>query len=111
MNQVGTYSVTYKVTDSKGASSVKTITIIVKAQAAIPGEKPENKPANPTRKSFESNSSPQTGDESNLDLLGLIFAGSGGMLFGLIAKNVENKWYSNKETTSSNFNWKLFLYY
>ena len=35
MKEVGTYEVTYKVTDSKGASAVKTITVIVKKGSSL----------------------------------------------------------------------------
>nr|WP_172689685.1 leucine-rich repeat domain-containing protein [Enterococcus faecalis]ARO46178.1 hypothetical protein [Enterococcus faecalis] len=35
MNKAGTYSITYKVTDSKGASSLKTITVVVNPKMEI----------------------------------------------------------------------------
>ncbi|XZJ71130.1 InlB B-repeat-containing protein (plasmid) [Clostridium perfringens] len=81
MSKAGTYSITYKVTDSKGASTVKTITVTVNEKATIPVEKPDNTTTSKPDKL------PQTGDVSNLGLLGLIFAGSGGMLLGLNRKN------------------------
>ncbi|MFQ8922906.1 MAG: immunoglobulin-like domain-containing protein, partial [Clostridium paraputrificum] len=81
MSKAGTYSITYKVTDSKGASTVKTITVTVNEKATIPVEKPDNTTTSKPDKL------PQTGDVSNLGLLGLMFAGSGGMLLGLNRKN------------------------
>ena len=93
MSKAGTYTVTYKVTDSKGASTVKTITVTVNEKATIPVEKPENKPTEKPSQDGNNNTTtskpdklPQTGDVSNLGLLGLMFAGSGGMLFGLNRK-------------------------
>ena len=93
MSKAGIYSITYKVTDSKGASTVKTITVTVNEKATIPVEKPENKPTEKPSQGGNNNTTtskpdklPQTGDASNLGLLGLMFAGSGGMLLGLNRK-------------------------
>ena len=77
MSKAGTYSITYKVTDSKGASSLKTITVVVNEKATTPIEKTENKPAE------KPNEVPQTGDATNVGLFGMMFADSGGMLLGL----------------------------
>ena len=79
-NQAGVYSVTYKVSDSQGASTVKTITVIVNEKDAIPVDKPDNITASKLDKL------PQTGDVSNLGFLGLMFVGSSGMLLGLNRK-------------------------
>ena len=61
-DQAGTYTVTYKVTDSKGASTIKTINVTVKAKdtdKTITTEKPN--------KSDKSNSNPKTGDSKNIE--------------------------------------------
>jgi len=90
MSQAGTYSITYKVTDSKGASSLKTITVTVNERITPPVEKPENKPTEKPSQSGNNNTAtskpdklPQTGDATNVGLLGMMFASSGGMLLGL----------------------------
>ena len=98
MSKAGTYTVTYKVTDSKVASTVKTITVTVKEKDTTAVEKPEN---NPTERPSEDGNNnpttskpdklPQTGDVSNLGLLGLMFSGSGGMLLGVNRKKREKK--------------------
>ena len=86
MDKAGTYNITYKVTDSQGATVVKTITVTVNEKPTIPDSKPENKPSNPNQNSSKPSSLPQTGDATNLGLLGLMFAGSGSMLLVLNRK-------------------------
>lgn len=93
MSQAGTYSITYKVTDSKGATTVKTITVTVNSKATTPLLNPDSRPKEKTSQDGNSNVTtskpnklPQTGDASNLGLLGLMLAGSGGMLLGLNRK-------------------------
>ena len=72
--KAGTYSVTYKVTDSQGAFAVKTITVVVKEKAVMP-----NKPAQPENPNDGGTGilqtgvnntldNPQTGDDSHLGL-------------------------------------------
>lgn len=110
MNQAGTYYITYKVTDSKGASIVKTITVTVNEKATKPEEKPENTPiekpsqdgsdSTPTEKpsqdgkdntpTIKPDKSPQTGDVSNLALWGFMFIGSSGMLLSFKRRNRKN---------------------
>lgn len=85
-DKAGTYNITYKVTDSQGATVVKTITVTVNEKPTIPDSKPENKPSNPNQNSSKPSSLPQTGDATNLGLLGLMFAGSGSMLLVLNRK-------------------------
>ena len=102
MSKVGTYYITYKVTDSKGASAVKTITVTVK-------EKEENKPVIPEKpetpskpnnggittskpnNTGPSSSSPQTGDMTNIGLLGSLFAGSSGIIAVILGKKRKKK--------------------
>ncbi|HGH5621862.1 TPA: LPXTG cell wall anchor domain-containing protein, partial [Clostridioides difficile] len=66
----------------------KTITVTVNEKPTIPDSKPENKPSNPNQNqnSSKPSSLPQTGDATNLGLLGLMFAGSGSMLLVLNRK-------------------------
>ena len=60
--KAGTYSVTYKVTDSQGAFAVKTITVVVKEKAVTP-----NKPAQPENPNGGGTGIPQTGVNNTLD--------------------------------------------
>ena len=45
-NKVGTYKITYKVTDNKGATATKTATVIVKEKETAPVPSPENQAPN-----------------------------------------------------------------
>ena len=63
--KAGTYTVTYKVTDSKGASSTKTITVTVKAKDTQRPTTDDNKKPASTDKQTTSNS-PKTGDSTNM---------------------------------------------
>ena len=64
-SKAGVYEVTYKVTDSKGASSIKTIkvTVIEKNIPIIPNE--PDKPSKPDTNKPEDNGSVGTGDKTN----------------------------------------------
>ncbi|WP_270431550.1 immunoglobulin-like domain-containing protein [Anaerostipes hominis (ex Lee et al. 2021)] len=75
--KAGTYTVTYKVTDSKGASSTKTIKVTVKGKdtPVVPIE-PE-KPNNPDTNKPENTESVETGDKTNLGLYTSLFVMSG----------------------------------
>ena len=91
ISKAGTYTVIYKVTDKKGASTLKTIIVTVQEKIVAPEVKPENKPIENQNEDSNINSSkpdrlPQTGDATNMGLLSLIFIGSGGMLVGLNRK-------------------------
>ena len=62
-NKVGTYRITYKVTDSKGATATKTATVIVKEKEAPKSKQisnQKNKKENNTRKPEQKNSSKKT---------------------------------------------------
>lgn len=95
----GTYTVTYKVTDSKGASSTRTITVTVKAKdtqnpTTDDNKKPsatdtDKKPAS-TDKQTTSNS-PKTGDSTNMTTwLALMFV-SLGLLAGVFTVRKSRK--------------------
>ena len=76
--KAGVYEVTYKVTDSQGASTIKTIKVTVKAKETpvVPSEpnKPNdsNKPIIVPNTSVNDNN-PQTGDSTNMTLWSLLF--------------------------------------
>ena len=73
---------TYQVTDSQGATIVKTITVTVNEKSTTPEEKPNNKPSKPNQKPSKTDV-PKTGDATSFGLFASIFGGSGLMLFGL----------------------------
>ena len=93
----GTYYITYRVTDKDGASSVKTIKVVVKDKEAIPEPAPEEpakpetpqKPEQPAMPVEKPDSNiPQTGDSTNVNLWISLIAVSGIMLtvFGIRRK-------------------------
>ena len=93
-NKAGVYEVTYKVTDSQGASAVKTIKVTVKAKdtPVVPGEpnKP-NKPDDSNKPIIVPDTSvndknPQTGDNANMILWSLLFIASSVGLVGIYRK-------------------------
>ena len=92
--EAGTYEVTYKVTDSQGASTIKTITVTVREKSADKPAEPQkpNKPADtkPGKPSQQSES-PKTADMSNIGLFGSMFAGSSGLLTMLLGKRRKKK--------------------
>ena len=98
-SKAGTYAVIYKVTDSKGASSTKTITVTVKGKdtqkpTIDDNKKPsatdtDKKPAS-TDKQTTSNS-PKTGDSTNMTTwLALMFV-SLGLLAGVFTVRKSGK--------------------
>ena len=88
--KVGVYEVTYKVTDSQGASSVKTIKVTVKAKdtPVVPSEpnKPNdlNKPVVPN--TSVNDKTPKTGDSTNMTLWTLVLIASGIAFIGAYRK-------------------------
>lgn len=82
-NKAGVYEVTYKVTDSKGASSTKTIkvTVIEKETPIVPDEPNTDKPSIDksstdklsTEKPNDDKGSPKTGDQTNVGFFTSIF--------------------------------------
>ena len=99
-SKAGTYTVIYKVTDSKGASSTKTITVTVKAKdtqnpTTDDNKKPsatdtDKKPASIDKNMTADN--PKTGDSSNVTTwLALMFV-SFGLLAGIsVRKSRKNR--------------------
>ena len=86
--KAGVYEVTYKVTDSQGASVIKTIKVVVKDKEVIaPTPEPEE-PTKPEPPKEPEISSPKTGDSSNINLWLSLFVTSG--LF-LVALNIRRK--------------------
>lgn len=84
----GTYNVTYKVTDKNGVSAVKTITVTVKAKDAL--DKPIEDTSKPNKQNVQ-NTNPQTGDMTNVGLLGSIIAGSTSALALLLGNRKKKK--------------------
>ena len=86
-SEAGVYEVTYKVTDSQGASSVKTIKVTVKAKdtPVVPSEpnKPNdlNKPVVPN--ASVNDKTPETGDSTNMTLWILLVMVSGISVLGV----------------------------
>lgn len=76
-SKVGTYHVTYKVTDSAGISTKRTITVTVKEAAP--------------KKQNKTSKTPLTGDMTNLNLFISMFAGSSGLLAVLSSKKRKRK--------------------
>ena len=93
-NKAGVYEVIYKVTDSQGASTVKTIKVTVKPKETpiVPSEpnKP-NKPNDSNKPIIVPDTSvndkkPQTGDNTNMILWSLLFIASSVGLVGIYRK-------------------------
>lgn len=86
--KAGVYSVTYKVTDSKGAFAIKTIKVTVKDKdTSVVPDKPDdiNKPIIVPYTSVN-DKIPQTGDHSNISLFISMLAGSMGVLAVLFGR-------------------------
>lgn len=93
INKAGVYEVTYKVTDSNGATVTKTIAVTVKEKnvdTPTTPEKPNNttKPDNTTKPN--KTDTPQTGDMTNLGVFASMLAGSSGALAVLLGKRRKN---------------------
>ena len=84
MEEAGTYEVTYQVTDSKGASSTKTIFVTVNAKMEEPTvpevpDKP-NDVTKPDKKPEMDSIVPETADVSNIGGMASMLMGSAGLL-------------------------------
>ena len=82
--KVGVYEVTYKVTDSQGASSVKTIKVTVKAKDTLVVPSEPNKPVVPN--TSVNDKTPKTGDSTNMTLWTLVLIASGIAFIGAYRK-------------------------
>ena len=80
----GVYEVTYKVTDSKGASCTKTIKVTVKEKAPAPSKDNDKKPT--TNKDKTTVVTPKTGDSTNVSAVIALLAVSGIALLALLKK-------------------------
>lgn len=97
--RAGTYAVTYRVTDSKGASSKKTITVTVKGKdtqkpTIDDNKKPsitdtDKKPVSPDKQITVNN--PKTGDSTNMTTWVVLMFVSFGMLSGVFAVRKSRK--------------------
>ena len=80
----GVYEVTYKVTDSKGASCTKTIKVTVKEKAPAPSKDNDKKPT--TNKDKTTVVTPKTGDSTNVTGVIALLAVSGIALLVLLKR-------------------------
>ena len=85
-SKVGTYEVTYKVTDSKGASTIKTIkvNVIEKGIMVDPDQSDHNQTSDKDK--TEEIHNIETGDNTNLILLGVLFIFSGIGIYVFVRK-------------------------
>ena len=89
-SKAGIYTVTYKVTDSKGASVTKTIAVTVKAKdTQKSATDTEKKPAS-TDKQTTTNS-PKTGDSTNMTTWFALMFVSFGLLAGVFTVRKSRK--------------------
>ena len=85
-SKAGVYEVTYKVTDSKGASSVKTIKVTVKAKDKPVAPSEPDKPTQPDTDKPNNSGSVETGDKTNMTLWTLLLLVSGIGAIGVYRK-------------------------
>lgn len=92
-SKVGVYEVTYKVTDTKGASTTKTITVTVKEKSVdkstTPG-KPDQTTKPDGKTKANKTGAPKTGDMANVGVFASMLAGSSGALAVLLGKRRKN---------------------
>ena len=98
-SSAGIYEVTYKVTDSMGASVTKTIKVTVVAKTIKPSQPEENSGEPPTDTNTPDGgdqtgnvTSPQTGDNSNIALWGAAMLAAGTALIGAVLYNRKQKY-------------------
>ena len=91
-SKAGVYAVTYKVTDSKGASSTKTIYVTVKAKETpvVPNDS-DNQSNKPNTDKEEGTDTPKTGDASNAGMWILLMIVSLVSLAGVAALKKRHK--------------------
>ena len=85
-SKAGVYEVTYKVTESKGASSVKTIKVTVKAKDKPVAPSEPDKPTQPDTDKPNNSGSVETGDKTNMTLWTLLLLVSGIGAIGVYRK-------------------------
>ena len=85
--KAGEYEVTYKVTDSDGATRTKTIKVTVKEKAPAPSTDKDKTPTTPSKgKDKTTTVAPKTGDTTSLNTIIALLAVSGIALLALLKK-------------------------
>ena len=85
--KAGKYEVTYKVTDSDGATRTKTIKVTVKEKAPAPSTDKDKTPTNPNKdKDKTTTVAPKTGDTTSVNTIIALLAVSGIALLALLKR-------------------------
>ena len=84
--KAGKYEVTYKVTDSDGATRTKTIKVTVKEKAPAPSTDKDKTPTPSTDKNKTTTVAPKTGDSTNVSAVIALLTVSGIALLALLKK-------------------------
>ncbi|MDO4598831.1 MAG: DUF5011 domain-containing protein [[Ruminococcus] gnavus] len=103
VKKAGTYHVTYKVSDSQGATVKKTIQVVVKEKMESSQEKQEEQKKNDQKKNDQKKNitrkdnkakqanAPKTGDISSFGWMAGLLAGSSGILSAILRKHPKKK--------------------
>ena len=87
INEPGIYDVTYKVTDSDGATRTKTIKVTVKEKAPAPSTDKDKTPTTPNKdKDKTTTVAPKTGDTTSVNTIIALLAVSGIALLALLKR-------------------------
>ena len=87
VNEPGIYDVTYKVTDSDGATRTKTIKVTVKEKAPVPSTDKDKTPTSPSKdKDKTTTVTPKTGDTTSVNTIIALLAVSGIALLALLKR-------------------------
>ena len=85
--KAGEYEVTYKVTDSDGATRAKTIKVTVKEKAPVPSTDKDKTPTSPSKdKDKTTTVTPKTGDTTSVNTIIALLAVSGIVLLALLKR-------------------------
>ena len=85
--KAGKYEVTYKVTDSDGATRTKTIKVTVKEKAPVPSPDKDKTPTSPSKdKDKTTTVTPKTGDTTSVNTIIALLAVSGIALLALLKR-------------------------
>ena len=85
--KAGEYEVTYKVTDSDGATRTKTIKVTVKEKAPVPSTDKDKTPTSPSKdKDKTTTVTPKTGDTTSVNTIIALLAVSGIALLALLKR-------------------------